>query len=479
MPCPGYQNPEKWLFVDKRGKPVKPVRQTTKDTPSPPSNYSYSSPSDFARDSISISPVPTDYDNEALCLFLVSHTKGGDTIHGDPGHLDFLPSLLANCDPHSCLHKATAAVSLRNLISRKQCLDLSSRATETLIEALTSTNRALADPYLALQDETLAAVYLLSLNESMNPQAVLGSWKGHVQGASHLLRLRGKQQFLTSQGQQLFRLVHTPVLVKSFREGEEPPEESLQMIQLFQRYQVPNHFAGLVSSYFYKVVMLRSKLGKLIQKNVLSIDDIGEHHGQYTRQSIGLLIAQGQALDASSDFSTWAAEDDYWQRRVRYVSSDPADPAASKLSIFYWRSAWVMCQWIRGWTARMYLYITLLRALAHVHDDLSGLDDFTNVAELSHAFEKVLHETVDNVLSSIDFAIGDIDEYGHLAQCNTFLMDPAATAVGPYYIFHALEIIMTSALTTPGQRAIAVKALRRIGRERGFGRLLHWQYEAR
>lgn len=444
--------------MDEKGRPRKAI-----DARAPETEISFNQDPGHA--------LSIGYDFRSICLFVTTFTTGADAQSGDPGHMDFLPSLLLRSANESCLQKATLALSLRNFANRHAVTDLTSKITEAYSEALKSTNQALADQYLAKHDGTLAAVFLLSLYESLAPRAVRGSWKAHVHGALQLLRLRGPEQFSTSAGQQLFRLVHTPILLRAFKNGEEPPEESRQMVQLFQMYHLPHHFASQISTYFYKVVMLRARTAKLLRQPYTFGESIFALDGDFQR-SLFLLIVQGQALDTSSDFIGWAAEDDHWRLQKKSFSHEPARCYEKRYHKYYWCSHWAMCQWIRGWTARLYLYETLLNALSYLN--ASSLRDLADTASISDIFQGKVQETADNILCSIDFAFGDIDECGLTKEHDTFMTDPAASAVGPYYIFYGLEVIIESFFTTRGQKVIAAKALGRIGRERGLARLLCW-----
>lgn len=81
--------------------------------------------------------------------------------------------------------------------------------------ALTRVNAALADPELALQDRTLAAVLVLGLFEATMFQAgsTPTSWMAHTWGAMQLLLLRGLTQFTSPTARHLF--IHTSSNVKA------------------------------------------------------------------------------------------------------------------------------------------------------------------------------------------------------------------------------------------------------------------------
>lgn len=74
-------------------------------------------------------------------------------------------------------------------------------------EALGLLNSALRDNKKSKADDTLLAVAMLGYYENLtcDSRQSIQSWKAHINGASQILRLRGKKQFNTPIGRMLFR----------------------------------------------------------------------------------------------------------------------------------------------------------------------------------------------------------------------------------------------------------------------------------
>ncbi|SPQ26556.1 35d86a0f-1a21-447a-9554-22470fe581ac [Thermothielavioides terrestris] len=72
--------------------------------------------------------------------------------------------------------------------------------------AIQQTNRALASIDLAVRDATLASVFLLALFEALtfHGRSSPTSWTQHMNGAAELLKLRGRKQFDSLLGRNMF-----------------------------------------------------------------------------------------------------------------------------------------------------------------------------------------------------------------------------------------------------------------------------------
>lgn len=78
---------------------------------------------------------------------------------------EFIPELLGRSSPGSYLHAAMRSVGTINLANRSPTLDLSPIVDSTYQRAISGITRALGDPQQCLKDETLVAVFLLSIRE--------------------------------------------------------------------------------------------------------------------------------------------------------------------------------------------------------------------------------------------------------------------------------------------------------------------------
>ena len=110
-------------------------------------------------------PNSESFDDEAICLFLADYVQAPQ--EGWPkGHLEFLPSILHQTQPDSCLSHAVHAVAYRYLYNIRTQSPIQSRAQYYYSQSLKSIHKALEDPMERLNDSTLLAVWLVGLYEA-------------------------------------------------------------------------------------------------------------------------------------------------------------------------------------------------------------------------------------------------------------------------------------------------------------------------
>lgn len=166
----------------------------------------------------------------ALAYFMSSYVPGS--------HFDYLPYLYGQSGTGvlpATVHAASIATLARN-IGEPEVMD---RARRTYVQALLETNSSLADPVTATSDATLISVLLLSLFEAVvwtglrTPE----SWTTHTRGALALTKLRGRQQFESSVGRQLFVQVANIICVDSIQRKIRLPEDLLELISIAMEYE--------------------------------------------------------------------------------------------------------------------------------------------------------------------------------------------------------------------------------------------------
>lgn len=133
------------------------------------------------------------------------------------GFLGYVVSLLTRGDGHELLQDAILAVGFARLAQTTKQADLMSRSTTTYTRTIERVNRALANPVAARCDSTIVTVLILSLYEF--GRASLDGWTRHINGAASLLSLRGKSQFGSLIGIQIFKDVFAQLLISCARIG--------------------------------------------------------------------------------------------------------------------------------------------------------------------------------------------------------------------------------------------------------------------
>ncbi|KAJ4164939.1 hypothetical protein LMH87_006592 [Akanthomyces muscarius] len=184
------------------------------------------SPAGSSHDGSIQRPLSLPLDMIGLDFFLthyVVHQSGPSS-----GFLDYVVTILAREEGHELLEGAVLAVGFAGLARTTKQTDLMCRSIMMYTRTMERVNRALADPVAARRDSTIVTVLVLALYEFS--KASLDGWKQHIDGAVSLLNVRGKSQFTTSTGLQIFKDVFTQLLTNCLRIGI-PMPSSLRMLR--------------------------------------------------------------------------------------------------------------------------------------------------------------------------------------------------------------------------------------------------------
>lgn len=135
---------------------------------------------------------------QATGFFLSSYVLGS--------HFDYLPSLYRLTGMNELLSAGIHAVGLAILSNEFNSSDLLKKSRKWYSQTLHLTNLALSSPCGVTDDSNLVAVMLLSLYEfiTCRSQLPMTAWTDHINGATELIRLRGRQQLRTPLGLELF-----------------------------------------------------------------------------------------------------------------------------------------------------------------------------------------------------------------------------------------------------------------------------------
>ncbi|KAJ5192820.1 hypothetical protein N7449_008962 [Penicillium cf. viridicatum] len=146
------------------------------------------------------------------------------------GFFDYVPAMLAQDDGgNDMLEGAILAVGFSGLARTTSQADLLTRSMMMYTRTMERVNLALADPQAARRDSTIVSVLVLALYEFS--KASIDGWKHHIEGATSLLNLRGRSQFSTSTGLQIFKDVFSELLTNCLRSGS-PMPASLRMLRI-------------------------------------------------------------------------------------------------------------------------------------------------------------------------------------------------------------------------------------------------------
>ncbi|KAF2109956.1 hypothetical protein BDV96DRAFT_229807 [Lophiotrema nucula] len=132
-------------------------------------------------------------------------------------------------DSPSCLHSIVPAVALASAAKQQRRHDLMAAAHEHYGTALRKLVHCLADPEIAKQDATLITVFLLGLYEFISADCFPDKpapYLTHGPGRLALLRLRGRDQFNSRDGRNIFIILYHEQLISSLLGNGEPLDES-------------------------------------------------------------------------------------------------------------------------------------------------------------------------------------------------------------------------------------------------------------
>lgn len=153
------------------------------------------------------------------------------------GKWQFLRDYARKEDRFPCLHLAVRACGMAALANVHSTLAGSRWAQRRYIDAVSLLNQALRDPVSATSDESLLVVRLLAYYENIaceRPQSIQ-SWQAHLDGATQMLQMRGRRQFDTQTGRDLFCEMRQQIVTYCIWNDVKPP----QFLKDFQSYVEP------------------------------------------------------------------------------------------------------------------------------------------------------------------------------------------------------------------------------------------------
>lgn len=143
-----------------------------------------------------------------------------------PGFLNYTWDVLNDSGgDRELVRAAIRATGLAGIAGRTGADNIMCKARASYAEAIRRVNSALGDPDMIRSDVTIFAVLVLGLFESVScsNSENIDAWRHHINGAAHLLTLRGTAQFRTKQGLQLFGETLYHVLTLCYRYGHPIP----------------------------------------------------------------------------------------------------------------------------------------------------------------------------------------------------------------------------------------------------------------
>lgn len=150
---------------------------------------------------------------EAIPFFFKNFITLPQQAESTRGYLEYLVPLYNRSLPSSVLHLATTAVAMATCGQYPGRQELLREAVTTYGKAIKKLNDDLKDPVLSKSDETVLAILMFSLYETiMSTDDTITAWGNHVDGAVALTKLRGTAQFKDPISHAMFRAVRTMMI---------------------------------------------------------------------------------------------------------------------------------------------------------------------------------------------------------------------------------------------------------------------------
>ncbi|KAG7129849.1 Transcriptional regulatory protein moc3 like [Verticillium longisporum] len=124
------------------------------------------------------------------------------------GYFPWVPKFMSKTQPAKVFLSAFRATSLASIATQHGKAVIGSAlsaAQRHYLDAVRAMNQAIQDPTLAKSDETLAAVLLLGLYETLvtSSRGSIKEYINHMKGAAMMVKLRGEQGLATQEGEAI------------------------------------------------------------------------------------------------------------------------------------------------------------------------------------------------------------------------------------------------------------------------------------
>lgn len=279
---------------------------------------------------LSFSPKPKPED-VATTYFLNMFT--------DTTHWSFMRMFAWRRSTDRCLDLAIKACGMAALGSVESAVMGKDYARSMYVQALGLLNEALRDPTRSKTDESLLVVSMLKLYENITCEGKqsIQSWKAHVQGATQLLKLRGKAQFQSPIGRILFRETRNSILISCLWDDQMPPSFLWEYQSELQNYTADLQLAQPMDDLTFlcfEFAILRANMRLRKVSDAIALERASELERQFIQWQI----------DTTENYPRWRYYDmeveeseHVWDGKVLAYMGHPA-PSAWNL----WRNMRIM-----------------------------------------------------------------------------------------------------------------------------------------
>jgi hypothetical protein len=177
-------------------------------------------------------------------------------------NFDLLSTLCSQTTADEHLLASMSAVGLASLSNSLHTPELLNRSRKDYITALHLTNAALRSPTDVKKDSTLFSVMILSIYETITGSDTrsLAAWTKHINGATALVKLRGREQFKTTAGQRMFLQVLSYLMLSCIQRTLAMPAHMIELRETAAKYMDVNKAAWQTSGAIIDFTLLRAAI---------------------------------------------------------------------------------------------------------------------------------------------------------------------------------------------------------------------------
>ncbi|KAF2736443.1 hypothetical protein EJ04DRAFT_575398 [Polyplosphaeria fusca] len=227
--------------------------------------------------------------------FVILETPGHPAELPSDSLWDFIPHLYEKAAEGSCFKYTVDCVSYANYGARKASMQAQALAEEYIGKAITSVQKAIADPKQAKKDEVLASVYLLGLYENLTSANYTGAYLAHKEGANALLKLRTIREFYKDPiSARLYEITFSQMLLGNLQTAKPPTMPIDDVIAARQDIPHMHNASGIyVIQLVHNEATLHAKWHELKCRS----------NAPSSREELFDILHEALELDA--DFQTW------------------------------------------------------------------------------------------------------------------------------------------------------------------------------
>jgi hypothetical protein len=181
-----------------------------------------------------VSEIMPSIEDQAQGFFIANYVAQPAIV--PRGQFEWVPQLLAQRDVKNVLSSTVNAVSLAGFANAVKSPAVMRKARAAYVSALNMTNSALRVKETAIKDSTLVSVILLGTYENImyTDKQSVDAWSHHVSGACALFNLRGRKQFTTQIGRDIFQQFYGISLLSALQMGTRVHEGMHELYEALQ-----------------------------------------------------------------------------------------------------------------------------------------------------------------------------------------------------------------------------------------------------